>query len=57
MSGSFTVGEGKMFFSAKLKEEEQKAPEDVTNETDENEGLCVTIGLQPSSEPDFASFP
>ena len=45
MSGSFTIGEGKMFFSAKLKEEEQEeapaeeqeAPEEDTNETYEDE--------------------
>ena len=37
MSGSFTIGEGKVFFSAKLKEEEsEEAPEEDTNGTDED---------------------
>lgn len=38
MSGSFTIGEGKMFFSAKLKEEESEgAQEQDEKETEEDE--------------------
>ena len=45
ITGSITIGKGKMFFSAKLKEEEQEeapaeeqeAPEEDTNETDEDD--------------------
>lgn len=38
MSGSFTIGEGKMFFSATLKEEEpEEASEEDANETDEDD--------------------
>ncbi|MXW52841.1 MAG: hypothetical protein F4X44_12570 [Gammaproteobacteria bacterium] len=38
MSGSFAIGEGKMFFSATLKEEEpDEAPEEDANETDEDD--------------------
>ncbi len=38
MSGSFAIGEGKLFFSATLKEEEpEETPEEDANETDEDD--------------------